>query len=506
VCKVRKAVSILFALVLALSLCLMTAVPVMAQTANFVPISGPVGTTITVTGAAWTALEVINPVTVGGIAATHTLTVDGAGALSGTITVPTVAVGLKDIVITGATSGARTFAGAFTVTTATANFVPISGPVGTTITVTGTGWAPSDTIAVGAVTVGGVVAVHTLTVDGTGALSGTITVPAQADGLKDIVITGATSGARTFANAFTVALPVSGGGGATASGVGSINLTRYLDWQGKTIADISLTSTDGLVTMGIHWGTLLLDAQGTPLESIEINILSTPPPPPGYALVGHAYDCLPAGATFQPAILLTFRYRSADIPDGVSEQDLVLAYWDGGEWVNLPTTVNVANNTVAARAAHFTPFAILAYTGAPAFGTSDLSITPAEVDAGEEVTISLLAANTGDLAGSYEVTLEIDNMVVTTEAVTLAAGASERVTFTTAKDVAGTYAVSVGGLSGTFVVKQAAPPPAAAPPPETAPPEGEEAQPLNIWIIVGIIAAVIVVFLIIFMLSRRRRA
>jgi hypothetical protein len=97
----------------------------------------------------------------------------------------------------------------------------------------------------------------------------------------------------------------------------------------------------------------------------------------------------------------------------------------------------------------------LAYTGAPAFGSSGLSITPAEVGIGEEVTISLLVANTGDLAGSYEVTLEIDNVVVATEVVTLAAGASEGVNFTTAKDVAGTYAVSVGGLSGTFVVKAA---------------------------------------------------
>ncbi len=343
----------------------------------------------------------------------------------------------------------------------------------------------------------------TATVAGTATVNMTMTV-AQTG--QSITFTGVSTKAGT-SNAFTVILQGSGGAGA-AYGSGSMSLNLYLDGHGRAIADISLTSTDGLVTMGIHWGTLLLDAQGNRLEGIEINILSTPPPPPGYALVGHAYDCLPDGATFQPDILLTFRYRSVDVPDGVSEQGLVLAYWDGGDWINLPTHVNAANNIVTARVAHFTPFAILAYTGAPAFGTSDLSITPAEVDVGEEVAISLLVANSGDCAGSYEVTLEIDDVAVATEAVTLAAGASERVTFATAKDVAGTYTVSAGGLSGTFVVKEEAPileaaPPPAEPPPE-APPAGEETNSLNIWVIVGIIAAVIVVVLFAVTLGRRR--
>jgi hypothetical protein len=305
-------------------------------------------------------------------------------------------------------------------------------------------------------------------------------------------LTGATS------NDVVCIIPREGGGTLSASGSGSLNLAPYLDLQGRSIAGINLNSTDGLVTMGIPAGTLAFDAQGNPLGNIRIVTLSTPPPPPACVLVGHAYDCLPDGATFQPAITLTFNYTEADIPDGVSEEDLVLAYWDGSQWVNLTTTVNAANNTATAEVAHFTPFAILAYLGTPAFVTSDLSITPAEVDIGEEVTISLLVANTGDAAGSYEVTLEIDSVAVATEAVTLAAGGSEVVTFTTAKDVAGTYAVSVGDLSGMFVVKEA------APPPEAAPPEGGEGKPLNPWVVVGIVAAVIAVVLVVIMLGRRR--
>ena len=146
-------------------------------------------------------------VTVGGTAATHTLTVNGTGNLTGNITVPTLAVGLKTIVITGDTSGVQTFTGAFTVTTVTATFDPPTGPAGTVIAVTGTGWAASDTIAAGNVTVGGITATHTLTVNGGGKLTGNITVPTALEhalGLKIIVITGAASGAQTFEDAFTV--------------------------------------------------------------------------------------------------------------------------------------------------------------------------------------------------------------------------------------------------------------------------------------------------------------
>ena len=88
-----------------------------------------------------------------------------------------------------------------------------------------------------------------------------------------------------------------------------------------------------------------------------------------------------------------------------------------------------------------------------AFTTSYLSITPTTVDMGEEVTISVLVTNTGDLSGSYEVTLNIDEIAVATKTVTLAGGASERVTFTMTQGIAGTYSVTIDGLSGTFDVK-----------------------------------------------------
>jgi len=88
--------------------------------------------------------------------------------------------------------------------------------------------------------------------------------------------------------------------------------------------------------------------------------------------------------------------------------------------------------------------------------------------------------------------------------VALEPGASETVSFTTSRDVAGSYSVDVNGLTGSFTVK--APPEL---PPEEAPPEevSPEVKPIN-WPLVGgiIAAAVVIVGLLIFFLVRRRRA
>jgi len=123
-----------------------------------------------------------------------------------------------------------------------------------------------------------------------------------------------------------------------------------------------------------------------------------------------------------------------------------------------------------------------------AFAVRALTISPAEVDIGESVTVSILVTNTGDLAGSYEVTLKIDEAVVATKGVTLDGGASQSVTFTISKDVVATYTISIDGLTGTFVVK---PPPAV---------------PLNWWLIGGIIAVVIAAIVFIWLNIIRRTA
>lgn len=69
--------------------------------------------------------------------------------------------------------------------------------------------------------------------------------------------------------------------------------------------------------------------------------------------------------------------------------------------------------------------------------------------------------------------------------------ATQKVNITTAKDVAGTYAVTVEGLSGKSVVKVALP---------LAPPKS-----VNWWLIGGIVVAVAVASSVIYLSIRIRR-
>jgi len=85
----------------------------------------------------------------------------------------------------------------------------------------------------------------------------------------------------------------------------------------------------------------------------------------------------------------------------------------------------------------------------------------------------------------YYAWLNIENVgtSVATESVTLAGGASEKVTFTTSKAIAGTYTVDLNGLPGTFIVKAG----------------------LNWWLIGGIIAAVVAAGLLVYFYVWRKR-
>jgi hypothetical protein len=96
-------------------------------------------------------------------------------------------------------------------------------------------------------------------------------------------------------------------------------------------------------------------------------------------------------------------------------------------------------------------------SGEPAtFVLKWLTISPAEADIGQEVTVSVLIANTGDATGSHDVILSIDDVVEATESIVdLAGGASQEVTFTITRENVGVYTVNVNGTIDTLVVSHA---------------------------------------------------
>ncbi|MBA7561565.1 hypothetical protein ES708_03204 [subsurface metagenome] len=77
---------------------------------------------------------------------------------------------------------------------------------------------------------------------------------------------------------------------------------------------------------------------------------------------------------------------------------------------------------------------------------------PAEIKVGENVIISLNVANDGEETGTYIVELKINGQTTDSHLVTLDGGQSEPVSFTVTETEAGTYEVTVSGLSGSFGV------------------------------------------------------
>jgi len=158
-----------------------------------------------------------------------------------------------------------------------------------------------------------------------------------------------------------------GGGGGGSSGGGSYTDTNVLGQTGSIYQNDKgttrdFTASNDELTISIPKGTKLLDADGDKLPTIEVNPNPNPAPlPEDRNIIGLAYDFAPSGAQFEPSITLTFTYEEGSLPEGVSEENLVLAFYDeaAGQWVELECVVDTATNTITAKVSHFTTFAII---------------------------------------------------------------------------------------------------------------------------------------------------
>ena len=88
------------------------------------------------------------------------------------------------------------------------------------------------------------------------------------------------------------------------------------------------------------------------------------------------------------------------------------------------------------------------------FRVTNLQIYPAEVNPGEEVTVTVLVTNVGRERGSYDVVLKINGSIETVKTITLSGGESTEVKFKILKENLGTYNIEIAGLKGEFRVKK----------------------------------------------------
>ncbi|MBA7614481.1 hypothetical protein ES703_21746 [subsurface metagenome] len=325
--------------------------------------------------------------------------------------------------------------------------------------------------------------------------------------------------------------PAVGGGGGNgyeppAPPPGTTDVRGEVTSAGRFTRSVSATSEDELCTLTIPTGTIGLTEELERLIEITILEMDEPPPPPEDAhIIGLAYDFCPDGATFDPAITLTWSYDPADIPEGVAEYDLVIAYYDEetGEWVELEgCVVDPVTKTVTAPVSHFTTFAIVVSIPPPApaaFSVTNLLVIKSlEIQPKEAVAIAVSVANIGGTEGRYTVVLKINGVKEADKRVTIAAGRSQSVSFSVSREDAGTYKIAVDGLSASFTVvgpapvvapappppAPPAPPPLSPAPPAPAPPEVIPPTAPNWPVIGGIIAATVILALLIFFLIRRR--
>jgi hypothetical protein len=92
------------------------------------------------------------------------------------------------------------------------------------------------------------------------------------------------------------------------------------------------------------------------------------------------------------------------------------------------------------------------------FKVSDLTITPSETEEAEPILISANITNVGDLEGTYDANLTINNVLTQNQTVVVSGNnTSVIVEFTVIEETVGNYTVELGGLTGSFKIKAAPP-------------------------------------------------
>jgi hypothetical protein len=194
------------------------------------------------------------------------------------------------------------------------------------------------------------------------------------------------------------------------------------------------------------------------VSALTLETLADPPAPSGNAVV-MAYNLGPEGAVFNPAVRLSFSYDPASLPEGMNEEDLYIAFWDGSGWAKLPGQLDRETRTVSAQIDHFTQYALLGVLPPQ----EEPSPTPPSTSPAEAAPETPIATQTTDTGSIASLPAEENDLP----------------------------AVNIQELA-----------PEAAPEKES----GSKTEPLFLWVLVGITAAVAVVTAAILVVRRKSNA
>jgi hypothetical protein len=254
-------------------------------------------------------------------------------------------------------------------------------------------------------------------------------------------------------------IPGGGGGGGGASGgmAGITNLRGRISADGFMLEDVIAADANSNVELWLSEGTFARNKYGQALTSLTIapeeEVQS---PAQGSAIIGQSYQIEPDGATFGDSVTLVFSYSPSEIPGGVPVDNFYIALWepDTMTWTDLGGTVDTEANTVSVPISHLSTYVLMIHNRPAILVVENIILTPDEVSPGGAVTASIDIKNKGDLPGTYQANLMLDNAVMQTRTVTVDGGSSETIVFTIILDAFGEHQVSLGGLTSTFIVEK----------------------------------------------------
>ena len=334
------------------------------------------------------------------------------------------------------------------------------------------------------------------------------------DGTYTLIVTdakGCTSDNATISVNVRYCGGVGGGGGLPAAYVACpVTMTAYMPGNITTVR----ATKDGVLcdtclakdaaaeyTLELDKDTKVMLADNTvPLILRFSKSSTTPPTPENTVIIGPVYELnaysstsetTPSPVTISPPAKLTLTYNPDELHPNTTE--VFIANYDTAQgWLAQPPVPGTVAEIGKAQCllGHFSIFAVLAKVeeSAPAkFETSNLTIEPSQAQPNQEITISLDVANTGGTTGDYTLELKVNGISNATKQATIAAGASQTVSFTITENTAGKHQIEIAGLKGGFVVT--------GPPTETN----------NNWWLIGSIIAAVILALGLWILIRWRR-
>jgi len=156
---------------------------------------------------------------------------------------------------------------------------------------------------------------------------------------------------------------------------------------GVVLESVMVRTDDKVGAVTIQEGTIARDSAGNPLTEVtctKVAPAEVPPAPPG-TTIAVALRCGPAGATFDPPVLLTYTLSAeewARIEEGVTPK--VMWYNpESGEWQEIAATVNPATRTITAEVSHFSIYALVWTAPETVAAGAEGTVTPGGEPAGE---------------------------------------------------------------------------------------------------------------------------